>query len=136
MAQNGLENGLLMDGIIDKSSLGSSSSSLIKCIFDDYGAQRATQFINECQFLANRYMLYTGYSIGIDDFVLIPRKFVKSTLNPDVAVEDFKNKIMNISRQQLNQNGNNGFKIRVWSKRKLVQRVPNDRIAWTTIYKW
>ena len=33
----GLENGLLMDGIIDKSSLGSSSSSLIKCIFDDYG---------------------------------------------------------------------------------------------------
>ena len=33
----GLENGLLMDGIIDKSSFGSSSSSLIKCIFDDYG---------------------------------------------------------------------------------------------------
>ena len=28
-----IENGLLMDGIIDKSSLGSSSSSLIKCIF-------------------------------------------------------------------------------------------------------
>ena len=27
-----IENGLLMDGIIDKSSLGSSSSSLMKCI--------------------------------------------------------------------------------------------------------
>ena len=60
-----IENGLLMDGIIDKSSLGSSSSSLIKCIFDDYGAQKAAQFIDQCQFLANRYMLYTGYSIGI-----------------------------------------------------------------------
>ena len=35
-----IENGLLMDGIIDKSSLGSSSSSVVKCIFDDYGAQR------------------------------------------------------------------------------------------------
>ena len=33
-----IENGLLMDGIINKSSLRSSSSSLIKCIFDDYGA--------------------------------------------------------------------------------------------------
>ena len=65
-----IENGLLMDGIIDKSLLG----SLIKCIFDNYGAQRAAQFINECQFFANRYMLYTGCSIGIDDCVVIPRK--------------------------------------------------------------
>ena len=35
-----VENGLLMDGIIDKSSLRSSSSSLIKWIFNNYGAQR------------------------------------------------------------------------------------------------
>ena len=104
-----IENELLMDGIIGKSSLGSPSSSLIKCIFDHYGAQRAAQFIEECQFLANRYMLYTRYSIGIDDFVVIPRKVVKSIvdneflkadpLNPDAAVEDVKNKIMNMSRQ-------------------------------------
>ena len=64
-----------MDGIIDESSLGSSSPSLIKCIFDDYGAQRVAQFIDECQFLANRYMLYTGYSIAIDDCVEIPIKY-------------------------------------------------------------
>ena len=84
-----------MDGIIDKSSLGSSSSSLIKCIFYDYGAQRAAQFIDECQPLANRYMLYTQYSIGTDDCVVVSRKVVKSIvdneflkadrLNPDVA---------------------------------------------------
>ena len=101
-----------MDGIIDKSSLGFSSSSLIKCIFDVYGAQRTTQFIDECQFLENRRMLYTGYSIGIDDCVVIPKKIVKSIvdneflkadrLNPDVAAEDVKDKIMNMSRQQLN----------------------------------
>ena len=52
----GIENGLLMNRIINKSSLGSSSSSLIKCIFNDYRAQRATQFIGNCQFLANKYM--------------------------------------------------------------------------------
>ena len=95
-----IENGLLMDGIIDESSLGSSSSSLIKCIFDDYWAQRAVQFIDESQLLANRYMLYTGYSIGIDDCVVIPKKIVKSIvdeflkanpLDPDVVVEDVKN---------------------------------------------
>ena len=45
-------------------------------------------------------MLYTGYSIGIDDCVVIPKKIVKSIvdeflkadpLDPDVVVEDVKN---------------------------------------------
>ena len=73
-----IENRLLMDEIIDKSSLGSSSLSQMKCIFDNYGAKRTAQFIDEYQFLANRYMLYSGYSIGIDDCVVIPKKVVKS----------------------------------------------------------
>ena len=67
-----------MNGIIHKGSLKSSSSSLIKCIFDNYGAQRAAQFIDVCQCLANRYMLYTGYSIAIDDCVVIPSTVVKN----------------------------------------------------------
>ena len=46
---------------IDKCSLGFSSLSLIKLIFDDYGTQSVAQFIDECQFLANKYMLYTVY---------------------------------------------------------------------------
>ena len=60
--------------------------------------------------------------------MVIPRKVVNSIvdneflktdpLNPDVAVEDVKNKIMNISRQQLNQNDNNGFIISVESGAK------------------
>ena len=73
-------------------------------------------------------MLYTEYSIGINYCVAIPRKVVKSiadieflkvdTLNPDVAVEDVKNKIMNMSKQQLNQNDNNGFMTSVESGAK------------------
>ena len=123
-----IENGLFMDGIIDKGSFGSSTSSLIECIFDDYGAHRAAQIMDKCQNLANRYMLYTGYSIGIDDCVVILRKVVKHTVdneilkadsvNPDVAVEDVKNKIMNMSRKQLSQNDNNGFMISVGSGAK------------------
>ena len=123
-----VENGLLMDGIIDKSSLGSYSSSFIKCILVNYGAQRVAQFIEECPFLANKYMLCTGYSIGIDDCVVIPRKVVKGIvdneflkadlLEPDAVVEDVRNKIMNISRQKLSQNDNNGFMISVESGAK------------------
>ena len=129
MSKKRVENGLLMDGIIDKSSLRSSSSSLIKCIFDDYGAQRAAQFIDECPFLAKRYILYTGCCIGIVDCVVIPRKVVKSivdkeflkvnSLDPDVAVEDVENNVMNMSRQQLSQNDNSGFMISVESGAKV-----------------
>ena len=96
--------------------------------FDDYGAQRAAQFIDECQVLGNRFMLYTGYRIGIDDCVVIPRKVVKSIvdneflktnpLDPDVAVVDVKNKIMNMSRQQSSQNDKNGFMISLGSGAK------------------
>ena len=60
--------------------------------------------------------------------MVIPRKVVNSIvdneflktdpLNPDVAVEDVKNKIMNMSRQQLNQNNNNVFIISVESGAK------------------
>ena len=117
-----------MDGIIDKSSLRSSSLSLIKCVLDNYGAQRAAQFIGKCQFLGNRYMLYTGYSIGIDDCVVIPGKVVKSIadkeflkvdpLDPDVVVEDVNTKVMNMLSVQLRQNGNNGFMISVGSGAK------------------
>ena len=73
-------------------------------------------------------MLYTGYSMGIDDCVVIPRKVAKSivdneflkadSLDPDAAVEDIKNKVMNMSRQQLSQDDKNGFMISVESGAK------------------
>ena len=60
--------------------------------------------------------------------MVIPRKVVKSvedneflkvdSLDSDVAVEDVKNKIMNMSEQQLNQNDNNGFMVTVESGAK------------------
>ena len=67
-------------------------------------------------------MLYSGYSIGIDGCVVIPKKVVKiivheflkaDPLDPDVAVEDVKNKVMTMSRQHLSQNDNNRFIISV-----------------------
>ena len=58
----------------------------------------------------------------------IPRKVVKSTvvneflkadsLDPDVMVENNKNKVMNMSGQLLSQNDNNGFMISIGSGAK------------------
>ena len=67
-------------------------------------------------------MLYTGYSIGINGCVVILKKVVKiivdeflkaDPLDPDVALEDVKNKDMTMPRQHLSQNDNNRFIISV-----------------------
>ena len=60
--------------------------------------------------------------------MVIPGKVAKSVvdnellkanpLDPDLVVEDVKNNIMNMSRQQLNQDDNNGFMISVGSGAK------------------
>ena len=45
---------------------------------------------------------------------IVDNEFLKpNPLNPDVALEDVKNKIINMSRQLLSQNDNNGFMIGV-----------------------
>ena len=45
---------------------------------------------------------------------IVDNEFLKpDPLNPDVALEDVKNKIINMSRQLLSQNDNNGFMISV-----------------------
>ena len=73
-------------------------------------------------------MLYTGYSIGINDCMVIFRRVLKSKvdneflktdlLDPDVVVENVENKVMNMSKQQLSQNDNSGFMISVGSGTK------------------
>ena len=46
-------------------------------------------------------------------------EFLKANLlDTDLVVEDVQNKIMNMSRQQLNQEDNNGFMISVGSGAK------------------
>ena len=67
-----IQKDLLVKGLADSDLLGSPSSSILKCLFEDYGPQLAGNFIDECQFISNRYMLYTGYSGGVDDCIAIP----------------------------------------------------------------
>ena len=50
---------------------------------------------------------------------IVDNEFLKADPpDPDVAIEDVKNKIMNMSKQLLNQNDNNGFMIIVQSGAK------------------
>ena len=50
---------------------------------------------------------------------IVDNEFLKAdSLDPDVAVEDVKNKVMNMSRQKLSQTDSNSFLINVGSGAK------------------
>ncbi len=59
--------GVLYEGTLDKSILGSVHNSLIQIINKEYGPDRAAQFIDHIQFVANAWLLISGFSIGLGD---------------------------------------------------------------------
>jgi len=62
-----IEEGILIQGSIGKSNLSSSNKSLISLIFHEYGKDRCQRFLNEVQFLTNHFLIWYGFSIGIED---------------------------------------------------------------------
>ena len=62
-----IEEGILIQGAIGKSNLSGGSKSLISLFYHEYGEERSMRFLNEVQFLTNHFLMYHGFSIGIDD---------------------------------------------------------------------
>lgn len=62
-----IRQGILIQGGIGKTNLSSGASSLITLLFHEYGEDRCVHFINEVQFLTNHFLMYHGFSIGVDD---------------------------------------------------------------------
>ena len=58
------------DILINKSIIGSSHVSLIRVIEKEYGAEEASRFIDNIQFITNAWLLIKGFSIGIGDCVV------------------------------------------------------------------
>jgi DNA-directed RNA polymerase beta' subunit len=59
--------GVVYEGALDKSALGSTATSLIQVINKEYGPDAAASFIDGVQFVSNNWILLTGFSIGIED---------------------------------------------------------------------
>tara|TARA_Y100000389_G_scaffold202280_1_gene247137 strand:+ start:744 stop:4703 length:3960 start_codon:yes stop_codon:yes gene_type:complete len=62
-------NGILEQGVINKSIIGSSHNSLLQILVKEYGEDAALNFINNVQFLAYAYILHHGFTISIADCI-------------------------------------------------------------------
>jgi DNA-directed RNA polymerase II subunit RPB1 len=59
--------GVLLEGALAKSNLGQAHNSIVHVLFKEYGMDTSIDFINNCQFISNQYLIHRGFSIGIKD---------------------------------------------------------------------
>lgn len=62
-----ITNGVLWEGVFDKSVLGSSHSSLIHIINKEYGPDSAMNFVDCIHFATNKWLMIHGFSVGLGD---------------------------------------------------------------------
>lgn len=60
-------NGVLVSGVITKDHIGTSFGSIIQALFNDYGRDRAVDFLTDAPFVINQWLTERGFSVGIKD---------------------------------------------------------------------
>lgn len=73
--------GVMYEGALDKTILGSAHNSLIQIIYKEYSPEMAADFIDNVQFLTNNWLLHTGFSVGLGDCVITDPNQVIETEN-------------------------------------------------------
>jgi DNA-directed RNA polymerase beta' subunit len=64
-----IHRGVVYDGYIAKAELGSKHRSIIRLLEKEYSKERTIDFVNNVQFIANEWMCWHGFSIGISDCI-------------------------------------------------------------------
>ena len=64
-----IESGIIKQGVLDKSILGTKENGIVHIIFNQYGPDRARQFVDESQILLTKWMLMSGFSVGLGDII-------------------------------------------------------------------
>lgn len=79
-----IEEGILKQGQIEKTA----STAIIHQIYNDYGHKEAARYLNDLQRLITRYMVRSGFSVGISDLI-VPKEIRKK--NEEVILQGKKN---------------------------------------------
>ena len=64
-----IRKGELIQGIICKKTVGTSSGGIIHKIWIEINPEKAIEFLSNCQKMINNFLLFTGWTIGINDMI-------------------------------------------------------------------
>ena len=62
-----IKDGELLSGILCKKILGSSSGSLIHCLWLEFGSEETCRFISELQYVVNEWIMSIGFTCSFSD---------------------------------------------------------------------
>ena len=85
-------NGILKQGQIEKGA----SSNILHYIVNDYGSKEATRYLNDLQKIVSRYLIRSGFSVGISDLIVhkdIKKRNEENILNGKKEVIELTKKI-------------------------------------------
>lgn len=77
-----IENGNLIEGVIDKAAIAAESGKLIDYLEAHYGSKFTREFIYKISMLSLHYLMRIGFSIGLDDFEL--EEDIKNEINKKI----------------------------------------------------
>ena len=122
-----IKNGLIEKGIFDKDIYSKMSRGLVHIIYNDYGYNNAKDFLDNTQDIVNKFLLYTGFSVGISDIVASHE--VKNKIKDSIAKkkQDVENLIqelhLNIFENKSGLTNNDIFELTVM---RLLQAASDD----------
>lgn len=73
-------DGVILDGYMDKKSLGKSSNSIIQLLHKEYSPKVASKFIDNIQFVTNGWLFNEGFSIGLEDCLVTKEEEIKNII--------------------------------------------------------
>ena len=114
-----IKNGILVQGRIDSKIMNSGTRGLIHIIFNDYGHKVCKQVLDDLQNIITRFLVLTGFSVGIGDLVanketddkinkiIVNTKKQVSKLNTHVHKQIFENTISATKEAEFEKRVNN-----------------------------
>ena len=114
-----IKNGILLQGRIDSKIMNSGTRGLIHIIFNDYGVKACKQLLDDLQNIVTRFLLITGFSVGIGDLVanketdeeinkiIVSTKKQVAKLNTHVHKQIFENTISASKDEEFEKRVNN-----------------------------
>ncbi len=90
-----IKNGIISKGVFDKAIYSKMSRGLVHIIYNDFGYNQAKDFLDNTQDIINKFLLYTGFSVGISD--IVASNETKSKIKNSIAIK--KNDVEKLIQQ-------------------------------------
>lgn len=93
-----IKNGVLLEGTINKSQLSGGHYSIMHLLAKEYTVRTAMDFVNDVQFIANEFLLWFGFSTGLNDCLVkhkpedLEKIIIKGYLEAEENEKNIKNK--------------------------------------------